>query len=135
MARKIAQDVIDQIAEEYSSGQKRRLYAALRRRARKLGKAAERRLDASLVEDGSPGLPPTDNFGKAIQEPADVLLGKAIKAAVDVEEAIARIQERTIKTIAPAQALLEAIMGQRSGNITIEFAPESEPEPKKDSDV
>lgn len=133
MARRVAQSIIDDVAEEYSSGQLRAIFRKIRRRAEKAARLSEKRARAAMNVDGTPQLPPTDNMGRAIEEPCDVLLSRATKTQIEVEDAIARIRERHIKTIGPAQALFEALAGNRQGAVTVEFAPESE-EPKK-SDI
>lgn len=124
MARRVTQSIVDEIAEEYSSGELKALFRRLRAEGDERLRLAARRSETQVDAEGVPKNVP-------FQEPADSLLGKAIRDRLEVEEAIARIRERHMKTMEPAHRILLALTEQKQTPVTVQFAPESEDDGKK----
>ncbi len=110
MAGRITKSIIDEIASELTNGQQQRLFRRMRYRAEKASRMALERVKAEAPGRNSPGqLPACNNAGIPIIEPSDVLLSKAVRTQVDVEEAISRIRERSIKADHAGHVLMTAI--------------------------
>ncbi len=135
MAGRISNRLIADIVNDLESGQQQRLFRKLRWRAELAARQAEKRAKRDRDENGVPHDAPTGPNGMPSGDPADVLLGKAVKVQAEVEETISRIRERLVKVDGVAYTLLGAIMDRSNQGkteerapIVVEFVREPEPE-------
>ncbi len=139
MAGRISNKLISDIADELDSGQQQRLFRKIRWRAELAARQAEKRAKHDRDQDtGMPHEAPCDAMGKPSRDPADVILGKAVKVQAEVEETISRIRERYVKTDGVANTLLAAILDrskqaepEERAAIVVEFTREEPVEPSK----
>ncbi len=123
MAGRISNKLIADIVSELDSGQQQRLFRKIRWRAELAARQAEKRAKRDRDESGVPNAPETDENGRAVGDPADVILGKAVLVQANVEETISRIRERYVKTDGVAHTLLAAILDRSKQAEPTERAP------------